>query len=135
MGPPILLSPQSVVDTAHHFLFTQLEISEEQKIRIKALNDGVVLSLVAQGSRQLPALWGPSEPLFVISVPQIIASVSADKIPFLHLKRRMGTWGDCSDVIRVYFDILRWVPFSCVTHVVVTTSRYGRVTFEYYQGI
>ena len=47
--------------------------------------------------------------------PQIsgITSVSADKIPLLHLKRRMGTqWEYSSNLTGVYFDVLHEIATS-----------------------
>ena len=108
-----------------------------------------------------------SSPQFLLVRPQIssITSVSADKIPLLHLKRRMGTqWEYSSNLTGVYFDVLHEIATSGTTfkdknalitgvgkgsigveilkgfmsggsHVIVTTSRYCRATVEYYQGI
>jgi hypothetical protein len=51
------LTPQSAVDTTHHFLSTQPEISEEQNNRIKVLYDGVVRLLrKAPDSRLRPGV-------------------------------------------------------------------------------
>jgi 3-oxoacyl-ACP reductase-like protein len=91
--------------------------------------------------------------------------VSADKIPLLHLKRRVGTqWEYSSNLTGVYLDVLHEIATSGTTfkdknalitgvgkgsigveilkgllsggaHVVVTTSRYSRATVEYYQGV
>ena len=147
---------------------SQPEISEEQKNRIKALYDGVVRSLrKAPDSRSRPGVPRSRRSSSQFLRPQIssITSVSADKIPLLHLKRRMGTqWEYSSNLTGVYFDVLHEIATSGTTfkdknalitgvgkgsigveilkgllsggaHVVITTSRYSRATVEYYQGI
>ena len=147
---------------------SQPEISEEQKNRIKALYDGVVRSLrKAPDSRPRPGVPRSRRSSSQFLRPQIssITSVSADKIPLLHLKRRMGTqWEYSSNLTGVYFDVLHEIATSGTTfkdknalitgvgkgsigveilkgllsggaHVVVTTSRYSRATVEYYQGV
>jgi fatty acid synthase subunit alpha len=149
---------------------TQPEISEEQKSRIKALYDGVVRSL--KKSPESPSRPRPGVPRTRRSSsqflrPQIsgVASVSADKVPLLHLKRKVGTnWEYSSNLTGVYFDVLHEIATSGTTfkdknalltgvgkgsigveilkgllsggaHVVITTSRYSRASVEYYQGI
>jgi fatty acid synthase subunit alpha len=92
-------------------------------------------------------------------------SVSADKVPLLHLKHKVGTsWEYSSNLTGVYLDILLEIATSGTmfkdknasltgvgkgsigveilkgllsggAHVVVTTSRYNRSTAEYYQSI
>ncbi|KAF8271214.1 fatty acid synthase [Lactarius quietus] len=147
---------------------SQPEISEEQKNRIKALYDGVVRSLrKSPDSRSRPGAPRSRRSSSQFLRPQIsgIASVSADKIPLLYLKRRVGTqWEYSSNLTGVYFDVLNEIATSGTTfkdknalitgvgkgsigveilkgllsggaHVVVTTSRYSRSTVEYYQGI
>ncbi|KAI0264369.1 fatty acid synthase [Gloeopeniophorella convolvens] len=147
---------------------SQPEISEEQKNRIKALYDGVVRSLrKAPDNRPRPGVPRSRRSSSQFIRPQIsnVASVSADKIPLLHLKRRVGTqWEYSSNLTGVYFDVLHEIATSGTTfkdknalvtgvgkasigveilkgllsggaHVVVTTSRYSRSTVEYYQGI
>ena len=95
---------------------SQPEISEEQKNRIKALYDGVVRSL-----RKSPdSCLHPGVPRSHCSLsqflrPQVssITSVSADKIPLLHLKRRMGTqWENSSNLTGVYFNVLHKIAMS-----------------------
>ena len=146
---------------------SQPGISQEQKNRIKALYEGVVRSLrkgpdprsrVGTRSRR-------SSSQFLRPHITSVASVSADKIPLLHLKRRVGThWEYSSNLTSVYLDILHEIATSGTTfkdknalltgvgkgsigveilkgllsggaHVVVTTSRYSRATVEYYQSI
>jgi len=99
--------------------------------------------------------------------PQIsgITPISADKVPLLHLKRKVGaSWEYSSNLTGVYLDILHEIATSGTTfkdknalltgvgkgsigveilkgllsggaHVVITTSRYNRLTVEYYQSI
>jgi len=147
---------------------SQPGISQEQKNRIKALYEGVVRSLrkdlepirtrVAPRSRR-------SSSQFLR--PQIsgVTSVSAEKVPLLHLKHKVSTSWECSsNLAGVYLDILHEIATSGTTfkdknalltgvgkgsigvgilkgllaggaHVVITTSRYNRSTVEYYQSI
>ncbi|KZT67951.1 hypothetical protein DAEQUDRAFT_367722 [Daedalea quercina L-15889] len=147
---------------------SQPEISEEQKNRIKALYEGVVRSLRKRPeSRPRPGAPRTRRSSSQFVRPQIsgIASVSADKIPLLHLKRKVGTtWEYSSNLTGVYLDILHEIATSGTSfkdknalltgvgkgsigvevlkgllsggaHVVITTSRYSRSTVEYYQGI
>jgi fatty acid synthase subunit alpha, fungi type len=113
----------------------------------------------------LEPLGAVDPPLSSFALIPTVASVSADKIPFLHLKRRVGgTWEYSSNLTSVYRDILHEIATSGTTfkdknelltgvgkgsigveilkgllsggaHVVVTTSRYSRATVEYYQSI
>lgn len=147
---------------------SQPEISEEQKNRIKALYEGVVRSLRKRPeSRARPGAPRTRRSSSQFLRPQIsgIASVSADKVPLLHLKRRVGTtWEYSSNLTGVYLDILHEIATSGTTfkdknalltgvgkgsigvevlkgllsggaHVVITTSRYNRSTVEYYQSV
>ncbi|KAH9950013.1 fatty acid synthase [Amylocystis lapponica] len=147
---------------------TQPEISEEQKNRIKALYEGVVRSLRKRPeSRPRPGAPRTRRSSSQFLRPQIsnVASVTADKVPLLHLKRKVGTnWEYSSNLTGVYLDILHEIATSGTTfkdknalltgvgkgsigveilkgllsggaHVVITTSRYSRATVEYYQGI
>ncbi|KAG8716660.1 3-oxoacyl-[acyl-carrier-protein] synthase [Ceratobasidium sp. 394] len=149
---------------------SQPEISQEQKNRIKALYDGVVRSL-----RKGPATEGrPVRPVartrrassqFLRPQVSQVTSLSADKIPLLHLKRKAGpNWEYSSNLTGVYLDVLHEIATSGTSfkdknalltgvgkgsigveilkgllqggaRVVVTTSRYSRATVEYYQGI
>ncbi|KAH9964650.1 hypothetical protein BC827DRAFT_1154089 [Russula dissimulans] len=89
------------------------EISEEQKNRIKVLYDGVVRSLrKVPDNRRRPGVprTRPS-----LSWPQLssITSVSADKIPLLPRKRRMGTqWEYDSNLTGVYCSVLHKIATS-----------------------
>ena len=142
-------------------------ISQEQKNRIKALYEGVVQSL--RKDPEHPFRLGPrqrrSSSQFLQPQVASVTSVSADKIPLLHLKRRAGnTWEYSSNLTGVYLDILHEIATSGTTfkdknalltgvgkgsigveivkgllsggaHVVITTSRYSRSTVDYYQSI
>ena len=147
---------------------SQPEISEEQKGRIKALYEGVVRSLRKRPesrTRHTGPRGRRSSSQFLR--PQIsgITSVSADRVPLLHLKRKVGTnWEYSSNLTGVYLDILHEIATSGTSfkdknalltgvgkgsigveilkgllsggaHVVITTSRYSRASVEYYQGI
>ncbi|KAF9467993.1 fatty acid synthase [Collybia nuda] len=146
---------------------SQPGISQEQKNRIKALYEGVVRSLhkgpdsrarVATRSRR-------SSSQFLRPQLSAVTSVTADKVPLLHLKRKVGThWEYSSNLTGVYLDILHEIATSGTTfkdknalltgvgkgsigveivkgllsggaHVVITTSSYNRKTVEYYQSI
>ncbi|KAI0033531.1 fatty acid synthase [Vararia minispora EC-137] len=148
---------------------SQPEISEEQKNRIKALYDGVVRSLKKspESPRPRPGVPRTRRSSSQFLRPQVsgVASVSADKVPLLHLKRRVGTnWEYSSNLTGVYFDVLHEIATSGTTfkdknalltgvgkgsigveilkgllsggaHVVITTSRYSRASVQYYQRI
>ncbi|CAL1716945.1 unnamed protein product [Somion occarium] len=147
---------------------SQPEISEEQKNRIKALYEGVVRSLRKRPeSRARPGAPRTRRSSSQFLRPQVsgITSITADKVPLLHLKRKVGaTWEYSSNLTGVYLDILHEIATSGTTfkdknalltgvgkasigveimkgllsggaHVVITTSRYSRATVEYYQGI
>ncbi|KAL6308724.1 Enoyl-reductase-domain-containing protein [Sparassis latifolia] len=144
------------------------EISEEQKNRIKALYEGIVRSLRKHPkSRPRPGAPRPRRLSSQFLRPQVsgIASVTADKVPLLHLKRKVGTnWEYSSNLTGVYLNILHEIATSGTmfkdknalltgvgkasigvevvkglssggAHVIITTSRYSRATIEYYQGI
>ncbi|KAI0046589.1 fatty acid synthase [Auriscalpium vulgare] len=147
---------------------SQPEITDDQKNRIKALYDGVVRSLRKNPeTRSRPGTPRSRRSSSQFLRPQIsgIASVSADKIPLLHLKRKVGTnWEYSSNLTGVYLDVLHEIATSGTTfkdknalltgvgkgsigveilkgllsggaHVVITTSRYNRASVEFYQGI
>ncbi|KAK0450204.1 fatty acid synthase [Armillaria borealis] len=145
---------------------SQPEISEEQKNHIKALYEGVVRSL-RKGPDPRPSRVRSRRASSQFIRPQVsgISSVSADKVPLLHLKRKVGTtWEYSSNLTSVYLDILHEIATAGTTfkdknalltgvgkgsigvevvkgllaggaHVVITTSRYNRATVEYYQSI
>ncbi|KAK0482312.1 hypothetical protein IW261DRAFT_1678031 [Armillaria novae-zelandiae] len=145
---------------------TVSEISEEQKNHIKALYEDVVRSL-RKGPDPCPSrVWSHHASSQFIR-PQVsgISSLSADKVPLLHLKRNMGTaWEYSSNLTSIYLDILQEIATAGMTfkdknalltgvgkgsigaeiikgllagsaHVVITTSQYNRAAVEYYQSI
>lgn len=146
---------------------SQPEISQDQKNRIKALYDGVVRSLHNEPEPRTRALPRTRRSSSQFLRPQVsgIASLSADKIPLLHLKRKVGSnWEYSSNLTGVYLDVLNEIATAGTTfkdknalltgvgkgsigvevvkgllsggaHVVITTSRYSRQTVEYYQSI
>ena len=147
------------------------EISNDQKNRIKALYEGVVRSLHNSPDLRIPRTGTRSRRSSSSFLrPQVtgvtpVTSISSDKIPLLHLKRKVGTnWEYSSNLTGVYLDILHEIATSGTTfkdknalltgvgkgsigvevvkgllsggaHVVITTSSYSRKTVEYYQSI
>ncbi|KAI0311286.1 acyl transferase domain-containing protein, partial [Amylostereum chailletii] len=142
---------------------SQPEISEDQKNRIKALYDGVVRTLRKTPESPRPRPGTPrsrrsSSQFLRPQVSGITTSVSADKVPLLHLKRKVGTnWEYSSNLTGVYLDVLHEIATSGTTfkdknalltgvgkgsigveilkgllsggaHVVITTSRYSRAS-------
>ncbi|EIW84299.1 fatty acid synthase [Coniophora puteana RWD-64-598 SS2] len=146
---------------------TQPGISDDQKNRIKALYEGVVRSLRKNPEQSPRPRQRTRRNSSQFLRPQIssVAPVSADKVPLLHLKRKVGAnWEYSSNLTGVYLDILHEIATSGTTfkdknalltgvgkgsigveilkgllsggaHVVITTSRYNRSTVEYYQSI
>ncbi|KAF7374647.1 Fatty acid synthase subunit alpha [Mycena sanguinolenta] len=146
---------------------SQPGISQEQKNRIKALYEGVVRSLRKGPEPRPRAASRQRRPSSQFLRPHLPAatSVSEDKVPLLHLKRKVGAhWEYSSNLTGVYLDILHEIATSGTTfkdknalltgvgkgsigveivkgllsggaHVVITTSRYSRSTVEYYQSI
>ena len=146
----------------------QPRISQEQKNRIKGLYKGVVRSLRKRVEPARPCI-GPRichlSSQFLHPQMSGITSVLADKIPLLHLKRRVGAaWEYSSNLTGIYLNVLHEIATSSTTfkdknalltgvgkgsigieilksllsggaHVVITTSRYNRATVEYYQSI
>ena len=145
---------------------SQPGISLDQKNRIKALYEGVVRSL-RKGPEQTRTRMRNRRSSSQFLRPQIsaVTPVSDDKVPLLHLKRKVGNnWEYSSNLTGVYLDILHEIATSGTTfkdknalltgvgkgsigveilkgllsggaHVVITTSRYSRSTVEYYQSI
>ncbi|KAJ3916064.1 fatty acid synthase [Lentinula edodes] len=166
-GPVNIQKVQDDVLKLWTIVKSQPEISQEQKNRIKALYEGVVRSLRNKGSEPRPRTPRNRRSSSQFLRPQIsgIATVSADKVPLLHLKRKVGTnWEYSSNLTSVYLDILHEIATAGTTfkdknalltgvgkgsigvevvkgllsggaHVVITTSRYSRSTVEYYQSI
>ncbi|KAI0077780.1 fatty acid synthase [Panus rudis PR-1116 ss-1] len=100
---------------------SQPEISEEQKNRIKALYEGVVRSLRKRPEsrpRPTPTAGRTRRSSSQFLRPQVsnVAQVTADKVPLLHLKRRVGTsWEYSSNLTGVYLDILHEIATSGTT--------------------
>ncbi|KAJ7200860.1 acyl transferase domain-containing protein [Mycena pura] len=97
---------------------SQPGISQEQKNRIKALYEGVVRSLRKDPEHHLRL--GPrqrcSSSQFLRPQVASVTSVSADKIPLLHLKRKAGnTWEYSSNLTGVYLDNLHEIATSGTT--------------------
>jgi fatty acid synthase subunit alpha len=146
---------------------TQPEITADQRNKIKALYEGVVKSLKRNPEPRQRVLSRSRRRSSQFLRPQIpnTNTVPDDKIPLLHLKRKIaGTWEYSSNLSSLYLDILSEIATSGTTfkdknalltgvgkgsigveilkgllsggaHVVITTSRYSRATVEYYQGI
>ena len=148
---------------------TQPEISDEQKSKIKDLYDSVVRSLKNEPADPRAPAAQPrtrrASSQFLRPQVSNVAPVAADKVPLLHLKRKVGTnWEYSSNLTGVYLDVLHEIATSGTTfkdknalltgvgkgsigveilkgllsggaHVVITTSCYSRASVEYYQGI
>jgi fatty acid synthase subunit alpha, fungi type len=150
---------------------SQPGISEEQKNRIKDLYDGVVNSLrskdpeIPRPRHGAPRTRRSSSQFLRPQSISTITPLSSDKVPLLHLKRKVGVnWEYSSNLTGVYLDILHEIATSGTSfkdknalltgvgkgsigveimkgllsggaHVVITTSRYSRATVEYYQSI
>ncbi|KAH9964918.1 hypothetical protein BC827DRAFT_1186272, partial [Russula dissimulans] len=92
------------------------EISEEEPHQGPLLWRG---PLTTQGPRQPPAAC--------------ITSVSADKVPLLHLKRRMGTqWEYDSNLPGVYFGVLHNIATIRMRLSRCTTIEYYQVIFQHF---
>jgi len=125
---------------------SQPGIGEGQVSRIKDLYDSVVNPPSNKGpetklkAAPQPRACRPSSQFLRPHAPGG-PSISENKIPLLHLKRKVGTsWEYSDNLTRVYLDILNGVEIlkgllSGGTHVVITTSRDSRATVEYYQAI
>ncbi|EAU85370.1 fatty acid synthetase alpha subunit [Coprinopsis cinerea okayama7 len=148
------------------------EITDDQKHRIKDLYEGVVRSLNTESHSHSAPSPAPrsrrSSSQFLR--PQVtgvrpVTTLDSDKVPLLHLKRRVGNaWEYSNNLTGVYLDILHEIATSGTTfkdknalltgvgkgsigieivkgllaggaHVVITTSSYSRKTVEYYQAI
>ncbi|KAJ3517947.1 hypothetical protein NLJ89_g178 [Agrocybe chaxingu] len=143
------------------------EISSDQKNRIKALYEGVAKSLHQSPQSPVPRSRRSSSQFLRPQVTGItpVTAISSDKVPLLHLKRKVGgNWEYSSNLTAVYLDILHEIATSGTTfkdknalltgvgkgsigievvkgllaggaQVVITTSSYNRKTVEYYQSI
>lgn len=142
---------------------SQPEISQEQKNRIKALYEGVVRSL-RKGPDPRPSRVRARRSSSQFVRPEV-SGIAADKMPLLHLKRKVGTaWQYSSNLTSVYLDILHEIATAGTSfkdknalltgvdkgsigvevvkgllaggaHVVITTSRYNHASVEFYQSI
>ncbi|KAK0194661.1 hypothetical protein F5146DRAFT_1185684 [Armillaria mellea] len=137
---------------------SQPEISEEQKNHIKALYEGVVRSL-HKGPNPRPSRVRSRHASSQFIRPQVsrISSMSADKVPVLHLKRKVGmTWEYSSNLTSIAtagttFEDKNALLTGIVkgstgvevvkgllagsAHVVIMTSRYNCAAVEYYRSI
>ena len=106
------MSTQKVQDDV---VKSQPEISDDQ---IDALYDGAVMSLretPEPQARTRPAPRHRSCSQFLRSQVKA-SSVSANKIPLLHLKLRSGTiWEYSSNLTRAYLDVLHEISTSGTT--------------------
>jgi fatty acid synthase subunit alpha, fungi type len=149
-----------------HVVKSQPGISEDQKNHIKALYEGVVRTLsTGPEPRSIAPKSRRSSSQFLR--PQIgsITNIAADKVPLLHLKRKVGAnWEYSNNLTGVYLDVLNEIATSGTTfqdknalltgvgkgsigveivkgllsggaRVVITTSSYSRKQVEYYQSI
>ncbi|KAF9532470.1 fatty acid synthase [Crepidotus variabilis] len=148
------------------------EISDDQKNRIRSLYDDVAKSLQQtseipesppSGSRSRRSSSVFLRPHLTGVAP--VTSIASNKIPLLHLKRKVGnTWEYSSNLTGAYLDILHEIATSGTSfkdknalltgvgkgsigveivkgllaggaHVVITTSSYSRKTVEFYQAM
>ena len=126
------------------------KISSDQKNCIKSLYEGVVCSLnnLDSNPRSTSCSRHSSSQFLRTQVTgvTVVTSLSSDKIPLLHLKRKVSnTWEYSSNLTGVYLNILHEIATSGTTfkgllssgaHVVIMTSSCSRSkTVEYYQSI
>ncbi|OBZ72636.1 Fatty acid synthase subunit alpha [Grifola frondosa] len=122
---------------------SQPEISEEQKNRIKALYEGVVRSLRKRPeSRPRPGAPRQRRSSSQFLRPQVssVTSITADKVPLLHLKRKVGTnWEYSSNLTGVYLDILHEIATSGTTfkdkNALLTGVGKGSIGVEILKGL
>ncbi|TIC66451.1 hypothetical protein E3Q02_01872 [Wallemia mellicola] len=157
---------QSDVEKLYELVKSQPQISETHKTSIKSLYDEVLRSLGRPASIQAPPpRTRRSSSQFLRPEVSENATVHDDKLPFLHLKRKVGTnWQYSTKLTEIYLDILTEIATSGTTfkdknalltgvgkgsigveivkgliaggaRVVITTSRYSRATVEYYQAV
>ena len=120
------------------------EISSDQKNRIKSLYEGVVRSLNNPDSnpRPIPRSRRTSSQFLQPQVTGVTAvtSLSSDKIPLLHLKRKVGnTWEYSSNLTGVYLDILHEIATSGTTfkdkNTLLTGVGKGSIGVEVVKGL
>ncbi|SGZ13233.1 BQ5605_C028g10557 [Microbotryum silenes-dioicae] len=164
---------QDHIEKIYRLIKSQPQISKAHMQSIRSLYGEVVRGLgkegtapAAKGTTKTPARTRRSSAAFLRPSGLTEATfLPEDKMPLLHLKRKVGTnWQYSSKLTSLYLDILKEIATSGVTFehknalmtgvgkgsigveivkgllaggakVVVTTSRYSRATVEYYQGI
>ncbi|GAA5926751.1 trifunctional fatty acid synthase subunit FAS2 [Sporobolomyces koalae] len=160
---------QDQIEKLYKLVKLQPQISKTHMQSIKSLYAEVVRGLgkdVAPKPQKTAARTRrPSSQFLRPSAVPEPTSLAEDKIPLLHLKRKIGNeWSYSSKLTSLYLDILKEIATSGVTfehknalmtgvgkgsigieivkgllaggaRVVITTSRYSRSTVEYYQAI
>ncbi|TIB03399.1 hypothetical protein E3P94_00662 [Wallemia ichthyophaga] len=156
---------QTDVEKLYELVKSQPQISEAHKTSIKSLYDEVLRSLGRPEKHTAVPRTRRSSSQFLRPDVSENATVNDDKIPFLHLKRKVGTnWSYSTKLTEIYLDILTEIATSGTTfkdknalltgvskgsigveivkgliaggaRVVITTSRYSRATVEYYQAV
>ena len=169
-GDAVVVNIQKVQDGVLKLWSVVKESAQtDQKNHIKSLYEGVVRSLSNPDSNpcSTPRCHHSSSQFLQPQVSGVTAvtSLSSDKIPLLHLKRKVSnTWEYSSNLTGVYLDILHEIAtlgttlkdkYALLTgagkgfigvevvkgllsggaHVVITTSSYSCKTVEYYQSI
>ncbi|KAH8924677.1 hypothetical protein BT69DRAFT_1308121 [Atractiella rhizophila] len=162
---------QEQIQNLYRLVKAQPTISKTHMNSIRSLYGEVVRSLqtpatAPQGRGRSPARnRRPSNQFLRPNSIDRPTAVAEDKIPLLHLKRKVGpNWQYSSKLTTLYLDVLKEIATAGVSfehknalltgvgkgsigveilkgllaggaHVVVTTSRYSRATVEYYQSI
>ncbi|GAA5980800.1 hypothetical protein JCM11641_002656 [Rhodosporidiobolus odoratus] len=162
---------QDQVEKLYKLVKSQPQISKQHMQSIKSLYAEVVRGLGKDAGLAPPKakIAGrtrrPSSQFLRPSAVPEPTHLTEDKVPLLHLKRKIGNdWSYSSKLTSLYLDILKEIATSGVTfehknalmtgvgkgsigieivkgllaggaRVVITTSRYSRSTVEYYQAI
>ncbi|KAG0657455.1 3-oxoacyl-[acyl-carrier-protein] synthase, partial [Rhodotorula mucilaginosa] len=161
---------QDQVEKLYKLVKSQPQISKTHMQSIKSLYTEVVRGLGKDAPPPTTHKTGtrarrPSSQFLRPAAVQEATYLPEDKVPLLHLKRKIGNeWQYSSKLTSLYLDILKEIATSGVTfehknalmtgvgkgsigveivkgllaggaRVVVTTSRYSRSTVEYYQAI
>ncbi|BGP41220.1 fatty acid synthase alpha subunit Lsd1 [Rhodotorula kratochvilovae] len=162
---------QEQVEKLYKLVKSQPQISKQHMTSIKSLYAEVVRGLGKDAAAPPPVhkIGGrtrrPSSQFLRPAAVPDATFLPEDKIPLLHLKRKIGhEWQYSSKLTSLYLDILKEIATSGVTfehknalmtgvgkgsigieivkgllaggaRVVITTSRYSRSTVEYYQAI
>ena len=122
---------------------SQPRISQEQKNHIKGLYEGVVRSLRKHVEPAHPRV-GPrirrSSSQFLRPQMSGVTSVSADKIPLLHLKHQVGAaWEYSSNLTSVYLNVLHEIATSGTTfkdkNALLTGVGKGSIGVEILKGL